>query len=191
MLESARTLQSATRIGSSRTRSSLSAAIGRAFGARTRRPARRSPPPPPPTNTHTTTTHTHTHHTTEFHSGLGRGLRTTCVAYEPLSSPSPMHPPSIRWSASWTPTSKAAIDLPWNRAHFAAWCITSSPLDLGLDFVDHAAQQVLEQVAAILTHPEYPGAIAVNQAWAGSPGQLLTSSTRPTRSCPTPPVLSS
>ena len=34
------------------------------------------------------------------------------------------------------PRNKSQIDLPWNRAHFAAWCIVSSPLALSMDLTD-------------------------------------------------------
>jgi len=61
------------------------------------------------------------------------------------------------------------LDLPWNRAHFGAWCVVSSPLILGLDITKPA---LLGPVVPIITNPE---AIAVNQAWAGHPGGLVWS----------------
>ena len=59
------------------------------------------------------------------------------------------------------------LDLPWNRAHFGAYSIVSSPLVLDLGALDQ-----LEPVIPIITNPH---ALAVNQQWAGSPGRLLIS----------------
>ena len=56
-----------------------------------------------------------------------------------------------------------------NRAHFAAWCIISAPLVLGLDLTNNAT---VDSVWDIIANPE---AIAVNQAWAGDPGHLVSS----------------
>jgi hypothetical protein len=70
------------------------------------------------------------------------------------------------------------LDFPWNRAHFGAYCIVSSPLVLDLDLVLGATAggpgggSFLAPVVPILTNRH---ALAVNQAWAGSPGQLLLS----------------
>ena len=52
-----------------------------------------------------------------------------------------------------------------SRTHFGAWCVVSSPLMLGLDVTDAAR---LDAVWPILSNAE---AIAVNQAWAGHPGE--------------------
>jgi hypothetical protein len=60
------------------------------------------------------------------------------------------------------------LDVPWNRAHFGAWCIVSSPLILSMDMDDPN----LALVIPFITNPE---AIAVNQQYAGSPGMLLQS----------------
>merc|ERR1711865_251027 len=54
----------------------------------------------------------------------------------------------------------------WNRAHFGAWCITSSPLILGLELTDAKLNPILD----IIGNKE---AIAVNQQWAGHPGMLV------------------
>ena len=54
-----------------------------------------------------------------------------------------------------------------SRSHFGAWCITSSPLILGLDVTDEAKVQ---GVWSIISNRE---AIAVNQAWEGHPGRLV------------------
>lgn len=48
-----------------------------------------------------------------------------------------------------------------NRAHFGAWCVTSSPLILGLDLLD---DQRVDSVWDIMTNTE---AIAVNQNYVG------------------------
>eukprot|EP00928_Gymnodinium_smaydae_P087600 TRINITY_DN71845_c0_g1_i1.p1 TRINITY_DN71845_c0_g1~~TRINITY_DN71845_c0_g1_i1.p1 ORF type:complete len:546 (+),score=51.84 TRINITY_DN71845_c0_g1_i1:91-1728(+) len=55
----------------------------------------------------------------------------------------------------------------WNQAHFGAWCITSSPLILGLDLTD---DQLLSRILHIIGNNE---AIAVNQAWVGHPGRFV------------------
>lgn len=58
------------------------------------------------------------------------------------------------------------------RSHFGAWCITSSPLILSFDLSN---ADLLARVRPIITNPL---ALMVQQAWAGSPGQLLVESTR-------------
>ena len=63
------------------------------------------------------------------------------------------------------------LDVAWNRAHFGAWCIVSSPLILGLDL----DSPHLEEVVPFITNSE---AIAVNQQWAGSAGFLLSTTER-------------
>jgi hypothetical protein len=59
------------------------------------------------------------------------------------------------------------LDVPWNRAHFGAWCVVSAPLVLGLDLTDSSA---VSAVIDIITNRE---AIAVNQAWSGHPGTRI------------------
>jgi hypothetical protein len=54
----------------------------------------------------------------------------------------------------------------WNRAHFGAWCIVSSPLILGLELTDSKLSNILD----VIGNRE---AVAVNQQWAGHPGFLL------------------
>ena len=61
------------------------------------------------------------------------------------------------------------LHLPWNRAHFGAWCVVSAPLILGLDLTDN---DVLTAVMPIISNGE---ALEVNQAWAGHPGRLIWS----------------
>jgi hypothetical protein len=56
------------------------------------------------------------------------------------------------------------------RSHFAAWCIVSSPLVLGIDMTNKTA---MDSVWDILTNTE---AIAVNQAYFGSSGGLYNQS---------------
>ena len=90
------------------------------------------------------------------------------------------------------------LDLPWNRAHFGAWCTVSSPLVLGMDLSSPAVDAVLP----IITNPEVSAndniasdvslrwavshnwrsllqAIRVNQQYAGHPGMLLKSAPDP------------
>jgi len=59
------------------------------------------------------------------------------------------------------------LHVPWNRAHFGAWAVTSAPLILGLDI---RQSDVMAQIVDIITNAEV---IAVNQAWAGHPGRLV------------------
>jgi alpha-galactosidase len=54
-----------------------------------------------------------------------------------------------------------------SRSHFAAWCVVSSPLILGLDLTDDA---LMASVWPIIGNPE---AIAVNQAYHGFSGSLF------------------
>ena len=56
-----------------------------------------------------------------------------------------------------------------NRAHFGAWCVTSSPLILSFDLTNI---DVLKNVWSIISNKE---AIGVNQAWDGDAGRLLYS----------------
>jgi len=53
------------------------------------------------------------------------------------------------------------------RTHFGLWCTLSSPLTLSLDFTNSTA---VASVWDIITNTH---AIAVNQAWAGSPGTVF------------------
>jgi alpha-galactosidase len=57
----------------------------------------------------------------------------------------------------------------WNRAHFGAWSVISSPLILGMDVTQ------TERVAAVIDVITNKHAIAVNQAWHGHPGGLVWS----------------
>jgi|EP01043_Picozoa_sp_COSAG02_P061142 hypothetical protein len=50
-----------------------------------------------------------------------------------------------------------AGDRNWNRAHFGAWVVTSSPLILGMDLQNNT---IIDSVIEFVTNPE---AIAVNQ----------------------------
>ena len=50
-----------------------------------------------------------------------------------------------------------AGDRNWNRAHFGAWVVTSSPLILGMDLHNNT---IIDSVIEFVTNPE---AIAVNQ----------------------------
>jgi hypothetical protein len=68
---------------------------------------------------------------------------------------------------------KNEVDLTFNeaRAHFGAWCITSSPLILGLDVRNDTT---MDSVWPIISNTE---ALAVNSAWAGGSGTLLVEAT--------------
>ena len=56
-----------------------------------------------------------------------------------------------------------------DEAHFGLWVVTSSPLILGFDML---SDETMDRVWPIISNVE---AIAINQAWFGSPGQLLMS----------------
>ncbi|CAK0873497.1 unnamed protein product [Prorocentrum cordatum] len=58
------------------------------------------------------------------------------------------------------------------RTHFAAWCVTSSPLILGFDLSD---SQKVDAVWHIIANRE---ALGVSQTWAGHPGRLVANSSR-------------
>merc|ERR1711998_723985 len=60
-----------------------------------------------------------------------------------------------------------------DRAHFGAWCITSSPLILSFDLRDDAK---MDKAWGVITNED---AIAVNQNWAGHPGRLVQASPGP------------
>lgn len=63
-----------------------------------------------------------------------------------------------------------SLNLVEARTHFAAWCVNSAPLVLGLDMTDNS---IMDQVWPIITNTAQ---IAVNQAWAGDPGVLVAQS---------------
>lgn len=72
--------------------------------------------------------------------------------------------------APWIPTQCPGTPrLSWEeaQAHFAAWCVTSSPLVLGLDLANMTEYDTWWPV---VSNTE---AIAVNQAWAGEAGRML------------------
>eukprot|EP01061_Rhynchopus_euleeides_P036024 TRINITY_DN606_c0_g1_i4.p2 TRINITY_DN606_c0_g1~~TRINITY_DN606_c0_g1_i4.p2 ORF type:complete len:413 (+),score=166.13 TRINITY_DN606_c0_g1_i4:47-1285(+) len=54
-----------------------------------------------------------------------------------------------------------------DKAHFAAWCIVSSPLILGYDVTNDA---ITDRIWSIISNTE---ALAVSQSWAGHPGRVL------------------
>lgn len=84
----------------------------------------------------------------------------------PLSQPSCWAYPDMLEVGRVTEPSPGTF-LSWNRAHFGAWCVTSSPLILGLELTDAALQPILD----VIGNSE---AIAVNQQWAGHPGALVS-----------------
>lgn len=87
----------------------------------------------------------------------------------PLSQPGCWaYPDMLEVGRVQPPIKNSTVDTTysWNRAHFGAWCIVSSPLILGLELTD----QQLEPVLDVIGNSE---AIAINQAWAGHPGYLL------------------
>ena len=56
-----------------------------------------------------------------------------------------------------------------DRAHFAAWCIISSPLILGYDVTDDS---ITDKIWSIVSNKEI---LEVSQTWAGHPGRLVKS----------------
>lgn len=55
-----------------------------------------------------------------------------------------------------------------SRAHFAAWCVVSSPLIIGHDLADNATY---DAAWPVISNPE---AIRVDQAWDGDQGRLVS-----------------
>ena len=55
-----------------------------------------------------------------------------------------------------------------DRAHFGAWVVVSAPLTLGYDLTD---ENITERIWPIVSNKL---AIAINRAWAGSPGRLVS-----------------
>lgn len=92
---------------------------------------------------------------------------------KPLSRPGCWaFPGNLQVGNIMDPGNKTALDMPWNRAHFAAFCIVSSPLVLAMDFGLAATHEIIEAVLPIIANKF---SIEINQQWAGSPGRLLMS----------------
>lgn len=85
---------------------------------------------------------------------------------EPLSKDPPISRPGC-WAYPDSVQSGSFKRLEEDRTNFGAWCITSSPLILGMDVTNRTA---LDRIWDIVSNPE---AIAVNQQWAGHPGRLV------------------
>ena len=83
------------------------------------------------------------------------------VGITPQSQPTGVRNPS---TLSWVEST--------SRSYFAAWCIVSSPLILGLDLTNKTN---LKSVWPIISNQE---AIAVNEAWAGDAGVLIKQSSQ-------------
>ena len=79
----------------------------------------------------------------------------------PLSRPGAWAYPDMLEVGNWHATFTE------DRAHFGAWCISSSPLVLGFDLTN---KTTMDRVWSIVANREL---IAVNQAWHGSPGILV------------------
>ena len=86
-------------------------------------------------------------------------------AKAPLSQPSCWAYPDMLEVGRVEAPGDASTWFSWNRAHFGAWCVTSSPLILGLELSD-------ARLAPILPIIGNKDAIRVNQQWAGHPGGL-------------------
>lgn len=94
----------------------------------------------------------------------------------PLSVPGCWaYPDMLEVGMVQAPSQAASSFYTWNRAHFGAWCVTSSPLILGLQLSDDKLDPILD----IIGNRE---ALGVNQAWAGHPGTLVENLVAP----PTP-----
>ena len=59
--------------------------------------------------------------------------------------------------------------LSWNRAHFGAWCITSSPLILGLDITD---DQKLTAILDIIGNPDAVSAASLRHPQLSDPAPV-------------------
>jgi len=88
----------------------------------------------------------------------------------PLSRPGKWAYPDMLQVANSNPRGFGKLSMIQSRTHFAAWCITSSPLVLGFDLTN---QTLIEAAFPIISNER---AISVNQAWAGHPGKLLRES---------------
>ena len=87
--------------------------------------------------------------------------RPGCWAY-----PDMLEVGNFGWDATASAAAKSRAFVE-SRTHFGLWCVTSSPLILGLDVSDEAR---VDAVWPILSNVE---ALRVNQAWAGHPGRLV------------------
>ena len=81
-----------------------------------------------------------------------------------------LRPGSAAYEARLSAPLPPVLNAVENRAHFSMWCVLSSPLTLSVNFSNAA---VVDAVWPIISNAE---AIAVNQAWAGSMGGLVSES---------------
>lgn len=88
----------------------------------------------------------------------------------PLSRPGSWAYPDILQVANKNPVGVGEMSPVEWRTHFAAWCITSSPLILGFDLTD---TEVYDAAYPIVANKR---AIDINQLWAGHPGRLVKAS---------------
>lgn len=88
-------------------------------------------------------------------------------AMRPYQGNAPLSRPGCWAYADMLEVANWEATLEQDRAHFGAWCITSSPLVLSFDLRDDAR---LDRAWSVIANKE---AIAVNQNWAGHPGRLV------------------
>eukprot|EP00930_Biecheleria_cincta_P072837 TRINITY_DN60182_c0_g1_i1.p1 TRINITY_DN60182_c0_g1~~TRINITY_DN60182_c0_g1_i1.p1 ORF type:complete len:459 (+),score=71.53 TRINITY_DN60182_c0_g1_i1:64-1440(+) len=88
----------------------------------------------------------------------------------PLSRPGTWAYPDILQVANKNPVGVGEMTPVEWRTHFAAWCITSSPLILGFDLTN---KEVYKAAYPIVANRR---AIEINQLWAGHPGRLVQAS---------------
>jgi len=91
-------------------------------------------------------------------------------ANRPLSRPGAWAHPDMLQVANRNPIGNGTMSTVEWQTHFAAWCVTSSPLILGFDLTD---EQAYSAAYPIISNPR---AIDINQLWAGEPGRLVKSS---------------
>lgn len=91
---------------------------------------------------------------------------------KPMSRPGCWAYPDML-QVGWNPF--GALTVHESRAHFAAWCVTSSPLVLGFDLTN---ETLLTEMLPIVANSR---AIEVNQVWNGHPGRLVRNATSTVR----------
>jgi len=97
-------------------------------------------------------------------------MKTFLEGTQSLSRPGKWAYPDMLQVANSNPHGFGELTFLESRTHFAAWCITSSPLVLGFDLTNQSLRRSAYPIIA------NERAISVNQVWAGSPGKLLKES---------------
>jgi len=105
----------------------------------------------------------------QFYSAM-RNLQRMEPFLATLSGPGQWAFPDNLEVANTAPTGNFQMSPTEWRTHFAAWCITSSPLVLGFDLTDEARYREAYPIVSNKL------ALEINQAWAGEAGRLVKQS---------------